>query len=127
MMVDLTGKRVLVTGGSRGIGYAVARAFIATGAEVCVLAERDEVFEAARRLSVESGRNVHAIHCDITDRSAPECRSKDSCERDVSIKYLSCQSRLDQTVRLVGRDENTIFVLKSELGNIYRQTVNVWQ
>ena len=70
MNVDLTGQRVLVTGGSRGIGYAVARAFVATGADVVVLAERDEVFEAARRLGSEAGCNVQAIHCDITNRSA---------------------------------------------------------
>ena len=70
MNVDLTGQRVLVTGGSRGIGYAVARAFVATGADVVVLAEREEVFEAARRLGTESGRDVQAIHCDITNRTA---------------------------------------------------------
>jgi 3-hydroxybutyrate dehydrogenase len=61
---------VLVTGGSRGIGLAVARAFLAAGAEVAVLAECDEVFDAARTLGAEAGREVRALHCDITDRSA---------------------------------------------------------
>jgi 3-hydroxybutyrate dehydrogenase len=69
MSFDLGGKRVLVTGGSRGIGYAVARAFVAAGADVTVLAEREEVFDAARKLASEHGCDVRAIHCDVTDRA----------------------------------------------------------
>ena len=69
MSVDLDGKRVLVTGGSRGIGHAVARAFVVAGADVTVLAEREDVFDDARKLAAEHGRDVRAIHCDVTDRA----------------------------------------------------------
>ena len=67
MNLDLAGKRVLVTGGSRGIGYAVAGAFAAVGADVTILAEREEVFDAAKLLTAERRREVGAIHCDVTD------------------------------------------------------------
>jgi NAD(P)-dependent dehydrogenase (short-subunit alcohol dehydrogenase family) len=70
MPPEPAGQSVLVTGGSRGIGFAVARAFLAAGAEVAILAERDEVFDAAHTLSDECGRAVRALHCDITDRAA---------------------------------------------------------
>ena len=70
MNFDLAGTRVLVTGGSRGIGYAVAGAFAAAGADVTILAEREEVFDAAKRLTAEHRREVGAIHCDVTDRRA---------------------------------------------------------
>ena len=40
MDLGLGGKKVLITGGSRGIGFAVARAFLAEGADV-VIAARD--------------------------------------------------------------------------------------
>ena len=46
MDLQLTGKRAVITGGSRGIGLAVARALVGEGADVALVA-RDAV-EAAR-------------------------------------------------------------------------------
>ena len=40
MDLGLSGKRVLITGGSRGIGFACARGFLGEGADV-VIAARD--------------------------------------------------------------------------------------
>ncbi|HET9444722.1 MAG TPA: SDR family oxidoreductase [Steroidobacteraceae bacterium] len=68
MSQDLSGKRVLVTGASRGIGFAVANAFCAAGAKVSILAENDAVFSAARRLEGLHGAAVQPLLCDITDR-----------------------------------------------------------
>ncbi len=44
---DLTGKKALVTGGSRGLGFAIAKAFIAHGAEVIITARNKEHLEKA--------------------------------------------------------------------------------
>jgi 3-hydroxybutyrate dehydrogenase len=65
---DFSGKRVLVTGASRGIGYAVAHGFAAAGAETHILASGEGVAEAAIRISESSGQSVGAIRCDIADR-----------------------------------------------------------
>lgn len=69
MSFDVAGKRVVVTGGSRGIGLAIARAFVSAGATVAVLAEREEVFAAAADLGRAGGSAVTPIHCDVTDRA----------------------------------------------------------
>ena len=69
MRSDVADKRVVVTGGSRGIGLAIARAFVSAGASVAILAEREEVFSAAAELERESGSTVIPIHCDVTDRA----------------------------------------------------------
>jgi 3-hydroxybutyrate dehydrogenase len=69
MSFDVCGKRVIVTGGSRGIGLAIARAFVSAGAAVAILAEREEVFAAAAELGRAGGPAVTPIHCDVTDRA----------------------------------------------------------
>ena len=67
---DFTGKRVLVTGASRGIGYGVARGFALAGADLAILATGESVHAAARTLAEESGSAVTGLICDITDRAA---------------------------------------------------------
>ncbi|MDH3473621.1 MAG: SDR family oxidoreductase [Rhodospirillales bacterium] len=67
---DFSGKKVLVTGASRGIGLGVARGFALAGADLAILATGDSVLRAAEALSEECGREVRALVCDITDRAA---------------------------------------------------------
>ena len=67
---DFSGRKVLVTGGSRGIGLGIAKGFIKSGADVTILASNDETIEIASKLSDEYGRSVAGLVCDITDRDA---------------------------------------------------------
>ncbi len=67
---EFSGKRVLVTGASHGIGYAVAAGFARSGAEVTILSSTADILEAATRMTAETGRKVRAEICDITDRNA---------------------------------------------------------
>jgi 3-hydroxybutyrate dehydrogenase len=67
---DFTGRRVLVTGASHGIGFAVARAFASAGAELAILSSTTDIEGAAARIEADSGRPVHAFVCDISDRAA---------------------------------------------------------
>ena len=67
---DFTGKRVLVTGASHGIGFAVAQAFAGAGAELALLSSTADIHDAGARIEAASGRRVRALKCDITDRAA---------------------------------------------------------
>jgi len=62
--VDFTDKRVLVTGGSRGIGYAVVEAFLAAGARVAVNGRTEQSVNAAIA-KLDAGSNVVAAPGDI--------------------------------------------------------------
>jgi 3-hydroxybutyrate dehydrogenase len=67
---EFTGRRVLVTGASHGIGFAVARAFAAAGAELTILSSTTDIHDAGARIEADSGRPVQALVCDISERAA---------------------------------------------------------
>ena len=65
MNLELDGKTAIVTGGSRGIGKAVARALAAEGMDVALVARGQAELEAsAAELAAETGRRVVAVPCD---------------------------------------------------------------
>lgn len=67
MDLNLTGKAAVVTGGSIGIGRAIAAELAAEGADVVIVARNAERLEAAaREISKESGRRVIACAGDMT-------------------------------------------------------------
>ena len=71
MDLQLNGRCALVTGGSRGIGLAAARALAAEGADVALLARTREPLErAALDLGAQSGRRIVAVVADTGDDEA---------------------------------------------------------
>jgi gluconate 5-dehydrogenase len=65
-LFNLSGKTALVTGGSRGIGLAVAKGLAEHGAEVAIIARTKEQLETtARQIQTDTGKKVSAYPLDM--------------------------------------------------------------
>ena len=70
MDLGLQGKKAIVTGGSLGIGKAIALELAREGVDVVIVARtKDRLEAAARELSTEAGRRVIPLAADVTSRA----------------------------------------------------------
>lgn len=70
MDLGLKGKRVIVTGGSKGIGRATALTFAEEGADVAICARGAKALEATRKEIAALGVTTFAQNCDVGDPAA---------------------------------------------------------
>ena len=69
-MALLTNKTAVVTGGTKGIGYAIARALVIAGADVSISArQEDEVNNTAAELNRFGGGRCVGFVCDVRDEA----------------------------------------------------------
>lgn len=68
-LFSLSGKTALITGGTGGLGSAIARAFLQKGAGVAVCGTRPEKAEPLKALAEELGRPFLALTGNLTDPS----------------------------------------------------------
>lgn len=78
MAKEFAGKRVVVMGGSRGIGRSIALGFAAQGAAVSICARSAGPLEATRREIEALGVTAHAASVDLADAKAIEAYVPDA-------------------------------------------------
>jgi NAD(P)-dependent dehydrogenase (short-subunit alcohol dehydrogenase family) len=112
---DLNGRVAVVTGASRGIGEAIARAFAARGAKVVVSSRKAEACAEVARQIANSGGEARAIACHIGDMEALQNLFA-FVERDYG--------RLDVLVNNAATNPYYGHVLDTDLG-AFQKTVDV--
>lgn len=96
------GKRVLITGGSSGIGRAAAIRMAEAGAHVIVVARGEDKLEAVKTEIARSGGKVSAHTCDLSDMA--DC---------------------DRLVDLVKKEYGGVDVLVNNAGRSIRRSINL--
>ncbi len=71
-MVDYRGQHVIVTGGTRGIGGAISRAFFEAGAEVTATFHSDRDTAESFRSGFSEKKRIHLAQFDVADPAAVE-------------------------------------------------------
>src|SRR5690349_16929850 len=100
MQITMKDRVAVVTGGSKGIGIAVARRFAESGAKVAMLARGAADLKAAREALAKDGLQVHDYVCDV------------SKVQDISATYdkiLKDHGRIDILVNNAGTARTMAF------------------
>lgn len=88
-LFSVAGKRVLVTGGSRGIGEMIAAGFVANGATVYISSRKADVCDAtAARLSEDFGGVCRSLPADLSGLAGVEALADAIGEREEGLDVL---------------------------------------
>lgn len=119
--MDLTGKNVLVTGSSRGLGAAIATKFAENGANVILNArhEPSELIQQIKALGVQ----VWFIHADISNPRDIEEMVRQLDEQQISVDILVNNAGINRDKLMIGmREKDFDDVVNTNLIGTFRVT-----
>lgn len=88
-LFDLTGKAAVVTGGSKGLGEAMAAGLASAGADVLVISRHeDEAAAAAKRIAADFGRKAVGMAADVTQPGQVDAMTKRALDEFGKIDVL---------------------------------------
>lgn len=101
MQLNYVGKTVLVTGSSRGIGNAIARAFVKEGASVWLTGRSEDSLHAAQRTMECVSGSVFTFAGDLSDTDTCDVLAKELDANDGGLDVLVCNIGSGKSVPLL--------------------------
>ena len=105
IQVDLSGKRAMVTGASRGIGKSIAVTLGAAGATVVCIARNQEKLQETADIITQQGGTAEVYPCDVVDTDAVQ---------NLFDKFIEKWERLDILVNNAGITRDTLLPRMSD-------------
>ncbi len=116
-MSEFTGKAVLITGGTRGIGRACAESFAQAGARVAICGRNAGTIEETAK---EIGGETRGFQADISDPASVDALVKDVSEAFGTISILVNNAGITRDGLLMRmRDEDWLTVLDTNLNGLF--------
>ena len=97
-LFDIKGKKAIVTGGTRGLGYGMAEGLLEAGCEVVIIGTSEKVYQVAESFCAQ-GFTCHGVKADFSSRQDTlrcfaECVEKLGGELDILVNEHGIQRRL---------------------------------
>lgn len=105
-MYDMHEKTVLVTGGSRGIGFAIARDFARQGAQVVISSRTEEALESAAEKIAAEGGAVTPFTCDVSQSDQVQQMVKHTLDTHGRIDVLVNNAGITRDNLILRMQEN---------------------
>ncbi|MGI8741433.1 MAG: SDR family NAD(P)-dependent oxidoreductase [Bryobacteraceae bacterium] len=118
--IDLRGKVVFITGGSRGLGLQLAREFGTEGCQLVICARDSDELDRARKDLEARGVPCQAITCDVSDRAQVDRTVAETIGRFGRIDVLVNNAGVIQVGPL---EEMTIADFETAMGVIFWGTL----
>lgn len=91
---DLTGRTALITGGSKGLGLAMAAGLASAGADVVLLSRHlDEAQSAAAKIAADHGHRAFGLVADVTSTEQVEAAVREAGKVDILINSAGINIR----------------------------------
>jgi 3-oxoacyl-[acyl-carrier protein] reductase len=120
MFTSVAGRSVIVTGGSKGIGFGIAKVFAAAGASVLIGGRDTEALGRAAEVLAEFGGRVETTVVDVADLQSCQDMAAHAAHAFGGIDVLCANAGIFPSVRL---EEMTPDALETVMGVNFKGTV----
>ncbi len=114
------GQVVVITGGSRGLGFALAQEFAGRGARLVICGRDQEILREAETRLQAMRAEVLAVPCDVTDQSQAEALIKQAVERFGRVDVLINNAG---TIAVGPLESQTVADFEAAMGTMFWGTV----